>query len=377
MPKSNRMTRSNRPARKAPAKKAAGAKPAYRKKRTAYAGKYKGKPRFVHNKLTVRQEGLGQQTESKMALVHLGKRDTRANLIKKVGEASTYLYTKTFSITSPIIGGAIQTGRQATSSRYIGIQADLRNIAESLQNYLATGSSSGGSPINAPARFLLESAHCVYDFSNRSTAPVTLKMYIVTNKRDTWDPPSGNVQDFMQYNSPNGAIVRWNGYPIDAFRAGIQATADPFQSSSIDGAWENPGVVPTNSPIFNQHFKIEREMEVEMSTGGVHRLELHVPYDKMVDAAVYGNTPLVGIRGVTRFLVFCAVGSPVLATDSTMTTAGVEIGCIETVKYRYTQAWAPAGVNFQNSDTPLTEESALASTQINAGSGAAATVAYA
>lgn len=351
---------------------------------TPYGGKYSTALRRAvlrgasrPSKLVVRQEGLGQQTESKMALGHLSKRDTRASLIKKIGEASTYLYTKNFTITSPIIGGVVTTGRQGTSSRYIGIQADLRNIAESLQNILATGSSSAGSPINAPARFLLENAHCVYDFANRSTAPVTLKMYIVTNKRDTWDPPSGNVADFMSYNSPNGAVVRWNGYPIDAFRAGIQATADPFQSSSIDNAWENPGTVPTNSPIFNQYYKIEREMEVEMSTGGVHRLELHVPYDKMCDASVYANTALVGIRGVTRFLVICAVGSPVLATDSSMTTAAVEIGVIETVKYRYTQSWAPAGVNFQNSDTPLTQESGLVATQINAGSGAASTVQFA
>jgi len=349
-------------------------------KKTPYGG---GRPthmrRIKHSnkKLTVRQESLGQQTENKLVLAHLGKRDTRARFVKAVGEASTYLYTKNFAITSPIIGGVIQTGRQGTSSRYIGIQADLRNIAESLQNYLSTGSSSGGSPINAPARFLLESAHCVYDFANRSTAPCTLKIYVVSNRRDTWDPPSGNVADFMQYNSPNGAVVRWNGYPIDAFRAGIQATADPFQSSSIDGAWENPGVVPTNSPIFNQYFKIENEMEIEMSTGGVHRLEVHVPYDKMIDATVYANTPLVGIRGVTRFLVMCATGAPVVATDYTMTTAGVEIGVIETVKYKYTQAWSPAGVNFQNSDTPLVEESALAASAINAGSGAATTVAYA
>ena len=378
----NKMTRTNR--RKAPVKKAGprlrrfkSQAAAARYGRTPYAGRYASKPRVAHHKMVVRQEGLGQQTETKMALIHLGKRDTRANLIKKIGEASTYLYTKTFDITSPIIGGVITTGRQATSSRYIAIQADLRNIAESLQNYLATGSSSSGSPLNAPARFLLENAHCVYDFSNRSTAPVTLKMYIVTNKRDTWDPPSGNVNDFMNFNSPNGAVVRWNGYPIDAFRAGIQATADPFQSTSTDGAWENPGTVPTNSPIFNQYFKIEREMEVEMSTGGVHRLELHIPYDKMCDATVYANTPYVGIRGLTRFLVFCAVGSPVKATDNTMTTAGVDIGCIETVKYRYTQSWAPAGLNFQNSDTPLTQESAAAALQINAGSGASSTVQFA
>jgi len=334
--------------------------------------------RKAHNKLVVRQEGLGQQTESKMSLTRLGKLDSRAFLIKHIGEASTYLYTKTFDITSPIVGGVITTGRQGTMSRYIAIQADLRNIGESLQNLLATGSSSSGSPINQPARYLLESAHAVYDFSNRSTAPCTLKMYIVSNKRDTWNPPSGNTLDSMQYNSPNGAQVLWSGYPIDAFRAGIQATADPFQSAGVaDSAWENPGTVPTNSPIFNQYFKIEREMEVEMSTGGVHRLELHVPFDKMVDASVYANTPLVGVRGVTRFLVFCAVGSPVKATDNTMTTAGVDIGCIETLKYRYTQSWAPAGVNFQHSDTPLTQENAASALQINAGSGASSSVEFA
>lgn len=328
-------------------------------------------------KLVIKQESLGQQTQNKCQLALLGKRDTRTRYIKAISMPSTYLYTKTFNIQSPVIGGAITTGRQGVASRFIAVQSELRTIAESLQNLLATGSSSSGSPINQPARFLLENVHCVYDFSNRSTAPCTLKIYVVTNKRDTWNPPSANVADFMQYNSPNGAVVRWNGYPVDAFRAGVQASADPFQSSSIDDAWLNPGVVPTASPIFNQYFTIEKEMEVEMATGGVHQLDLHLPYDRMCDATVYANTPLVGVRGLTRFLLLCAVGTPVLDTESTMTTSGVDIGVIETVKYKYTQAWSPAAVNFQNDDTPLVQESALSSTQINAGSGAASTVEYA
>ena len=88
----NKMTRTNR--RKAPVKKAGprlrrfkSQAAAARYGRTPYAGRYATKPRVAHHKMIVSQEGLGQQTETKMGLGHLGKRDTRANLIKQIGSA--------------------------------------------------------------------------------------------------------------------------------------------------------------------------------------------------------------------------------------------------------------------------------------------------
>lgn len=354
-----RQTRSARKPSRAsrPAKKGSSMK-------TAYAGKYSFKPSGKKSKTVIKQESLGQQTESRVRLGPLGKPDSRAKFIKAVSVSSTYNKVREFSFAS----GA--TGVQSITSVPMAPQGDLRNIAESLQNYLATGSSSIGTSVNAPSRFLLEDLNEVYDFANRSSAPCTLRLYIVEAKRDTWYSTTSP----MQYNSPNGAQVTWNGQPDDAMRAGIQAASDPFVSIPAQGDWLNPGMLPTHSPIFNQYFKIVRTEEIELAQGGVHQLTINQHFDKVCDASVYANTPLVGVRGITRFLFATVIGTPVIVTGTAnMTTSEVEIGCIQTIQYKFTQASAPAKLAFQDPN-PLALVAPAATYQINPGSGLAAPV---
>lgn len=317
--------------------------------------------------MLVKQESLGQQTANTCRLPPLTKVDSRARYLKAVSAPSTYNRLRQWNIQSGT------TGIQGFGGQPIAPQSDLRLIADSLQNYLATGNSTIGTPVNAPARFLLQDCHEVYDFANRSTAPVTLKIYVVETKRDTWYSQTTP----MIYNSPNGATVDWDGTPIESVRAGIQAQSDPFESNMANDDWLNPGMTPTQSVIFNQYFKIDKEFEVEMAQGGVHQLTIHSHYDKVCDASVYANTPLVGVRGITRFLMCFAIGTPVIVTGTyNMTTSEVNIGVIQTIKYRYTQASSPLSVAFQDgSQAELPQVATSATYQINPGSGAAAPVA--
>lgn len=334
--------------------------------RVPYAGKYASKPRGTRQ--IIKQESLGGQTSNSLTLLPLTRRDTRARYIKAVSASSTYNRIIKFNILSG------STGVQGITASQIAPQSDLKLIADSLQNYLATGDSNTGTPVNAPSRFLLENIHDVFDFSNRSTAPCTLKIYIVQAKRDTWRTGS----NLMTYRSPNGAQVYWNGFPDDAMRAGIQAQSDPFQTTAGNDDWLNPGMMPHQSTIFNNYFKVEKTVEVEMAQGGVHQLTLHSLYDKMIDASVYANEPLVGIAGVTRFLLFQAVGVPVVVSGDSadMTTAAVNIGVIQTVRYKYTQASSPATLSFQD-DVELTQVAFSSTAQVNPGSGSASAVAEA
>lgn len=338
--------------------------------KTPYAAKYAFKPsgKRTKTKLLVKQESLGTQTQNKVSLAPLTKPDSRARYIKAVSAPSTMNKISQYSLSS------LTTGLQAVYTSYIAPQSDLKNIADSLQSYLFSGSASGGTAGDAPARFLLQDIDHVYDFANRSSAPCTLKLYVVAAKRDTWF----SATTPMVYRSPNGAEVTWNGEPDDAFRAGIQAQSDPFVSSSVNDDWLNPGIVPTQSVIFNQYFKIEKEIEIELATGGVHQLNLHAHYDKVCDASVYGNTPLVGVRGITRFLMATAVGTPVVVAEqpNLMTTSNVNIGVTLVKKYRFTQSASPVQVAFTDGN----EFAQLAfnnTAQINPGSGAAVAVAEA
>jgi len=355
MPKSNKMTRSNRIKRTAskPKAKKVARRPARRSRPAGYAGR--------SSNAVIRQESLGGQTQNTMKLVPLVRPDTRARYIKAVSAPSTFNRSSDLLITSAV------SGLQAIGAYTLCPQADLRQIADSLQNFLYSGSASTATPVNPPARFLLQTSQDVIDFSNRSSAPCTLKLYIVKCKRDTWF--NSEVGCRMTYNSPNGLSVYWNGSPDDAFRAGIQAQSVPFQSTPGNDDWLNPGILPTQSAIFNQYFAIEKTVEVQLAQGGVHQLTLNAYYDKVVDASLYANTPLVGIMGVTRFLMFTATGSPVIeGGTNNMTTAVVDLGAIRTTKYKFTQSSSPVPAAFQDGGE-LAQVSYNNTVQINPGSG--------
>jgi len=306
----------------------------------------------------VRQEALGQATENKISLLP-HKPDSRARYIKAVSVPSHYISQTNYSIDSGT------SGINACSLTYFAAQTALSVIAGKLQGTVGPN-VAGVSQIVPPARFLLENFHGTYTFTNRSSAPVSLKIYVLTSKRDSW---SGTPPDQMTYNSPNGQSFRWDGGPVTAFQQGIYAG----EGGTGTNEWLLPGVVPTQSDIFNQYFKIEREVEIEMAQGGTHRMEINKHFDKVCDASVYGNTPLVGIKGLTHFLMFLATGVPVFDTVSaSMTTAPVEIGVIETNAYRYTQSWSPAGV--VNLSGGLPQDAIANLYQINPGSGAASAI---
>jgi len=357
MPKnSNRMTRSNaikkstkKPKAKAMPKKKRGAA---RSRPEGYAGR---------TNVLFKQESLGGQTQNTLKLVPLKRPDSRARYIKAVSAPSTFNGSADALITSST------SGLQAVGTFILCPQADLRQIADSLQNYLYSGSPSSATPVNAPARFLLQTAQDVFDFANRSSAPVTLKLHVVKCKRDTWYNSEQSCR--MQYNSPNGLTVYWNGAPDDAFRAGVQAQSVPFQVLSANDDWLNPGILPTQSAIFNQYFSIEKTVEVQLAQGGVHQLTLDSYYDKVIDASLYANTPLVGIMGVTRFLMYTAIGAPVIeGGTNNITTAVVDLGCIRSTKYKFTQTSSPVPALFQDG-SELAQVTYNNTVQINPGSG--------
>jgi len=309
----------------------------------------------------IKQESLGGQTHNTFALAPLKRPDSRAKYIKAVSAPSTFNRVSDLLITSAV------SGLQAIGSYGICPQADLRQIADSLQNFLYSGSPSSATPVNPPARFLLQTSQDVFDIANRSSAPVSVKMYVINCKRDTWF--AADVGYRMTYNSPNGLSVWWNGSPDDAMRAGIQAQSVPFQTTPANDDWLNPGILPTQSTIFNQYFAIEKCVEIEMAQGGVHQLTVNGYYDKICDASVYANTPLVGVMGVSRFVMFTATGAPVIeGGTNNITTAVVDLGIIRTTKYKFTQASSPVPALFQDG-SELEQVTSNNTVQINPGSG--------
>ena len=359
------MTRSNRTKAAPKAKKGM----AIRRARPARGRR----PARIQKKVVVRQEALGQATSNKLTLNPSTPRDSRASVMKSVGCPAFYNANTQYAIQSPAVGivpAGQCSGLQGYSFTYFAAQAALIKIANLLQGQM-TPNVSGESTILSPARYLLESVRGTYSFANRTTAPVSLKIYVLSSKRDTWF--SSDPTYSMNYTSPNGTVYSWDGTPQSAWQVGIYA-AQGATLPGYDNSWLYPGVLPNESPIFRKYFNIDNEVDVELAQGGVHNMTLNQIYDKVLDASIYANSMLVGIKDVTRFLLFVAQGSPVITDDNgTMTTSPVDIGVIETNEYRYTQTASPATQTYIVTNS-LETVAAADLQQINPGSGASTDV---
>jgi len=256
--------------------------------------------------------------------------------MKKIFEPSFYNRSAQYLIASS------NTGQQQWSFTYFATQSSLKKIADFIQTV------NNSALQNQPSRFLLESANLKQTFVNNSTVPVTLRIFHCRQKRDTWFSTTSP----MNYTSALNNVYPWNGDPVGAITQGLAAAGNYLSGDSTPSII--PGAMPHESQIFKDYFAIHKVTEVEMAMGGSHRLETNKVFNKVIDASIYGDTPLVGITGFTEFLVYQAVGSPIHdVTTNTFTTCPVNIGVVETLEYRYTQAMS--SVRALYSDNTLTQ----------------------
>jgi len=311
------------------------------------------------HKAIIKQEALGQQTENKLAF-RVGKPDTRSRVMKAVGASSYYLKTDNHVLSS--FGAGIQNCFTFVNSD----QTMLSNMANQMANVLGYSTST------QPARFLFENAHHRLTISNNSTAPCVVKCYFIRSKRDTWYPESANPLDKMQYITPLGVSYPWDGTPQGAFDVGLEAEANITPGTTFPSTLV--GSVPTESKLFNDFFKIEREVELHLSTGGTHEIEWNRHIDKVCDASVYSNSNYIGVKGLTQWLMTVSVGAPVVITAAgadqhKMTTAQVQLGVVEAQNYRYTQLQSALSTINLFTNVPIAANADTST--INSGSGAA------
>jgi len=348
------------------------AAPATRGHHAGQAGQRKNRARLTHRKEKVIQEGLGQQTENKVILRSTNKRDTRARIIKAVSTP----FNLVFSNQGYIGNGTNYTGLQAWSQTVLARTSDLVEVGRQLvvnAGLSAVSTTGAGDPpaLSPPARFLLENCKMTLDFINRSTAGVTLKVFFLRQKRDTYYNYVTNTSQ-MTYVSALGLSYPWSGDPISAIQSGVAAANNQTLIVGQD-KWKQPGCEPTESDIFNKFFAIEREVEIEMSTGGTHRMEINKHFDRILDASVYSTEEMSSLMGITEWILFQAVGAPVIASDGTTTVAPADIGYVQTLNYRATMT-ANALRAVEVIDTPLVQQIATNANQVNAGSGAVSSV---
>jgi len=244
-----------------------------------------------------------------------GRPDSRAPILKAVGVPNQFVDTAPGSLTTLGV-----SGRQAWAYELISGVADLQSIGNTL------APNNGGSEI-PPARYLLQTCQHNMKFSNVGQGTVKLTILHLRQKRDLYTT--------MTYTAPTGAVYPFNGNPTDCVRQGIQAAIAGATTGGV--AYLIPGVDESESPIFNAYFGVVKKTEVLLAVGGTHKLTTNVKYDRVLDASVYGNDFLVGMLGVSDWILMKAEGQSGV-TGSTLDPPSQDI-TIAPCQIVYTQNW--------------------------------------
>jgi len=269
-------------------------------------------------KEVIRQQNLGQQTRS-VCLLRAGRPDARAKIFKAVGAASNYVRT----FTGPLTTSGV-SGRQCWASLVMAPTTDLFEINERL-----AGRGSGTTFSNdAPTRYLLENCKQKLNISNVGQAATKVTFYHCTAKRDLYA--------VMDFTSLTGGQYSWAGiFPDNAVQQGVSAATNGPLSGST--SFYIPGVLPYESQIFNQYFKVHKETEVLLAVGGSHHIETNKSFDRLLDATVFGNTEMAAILGVSEFILMRAEGQTGVQENGDITVAQTQIVYTCSNNYRFTQ----------------------------------------
>lgn len=316
-------------------------------------------PRKPRSKVVVRQQNLGQQTESRQMIISKG--DPRSKFMKAVAIPQFYEFSLASRIDAP------NPGQQTWGQVFMSNQATLATIGLVNQN------NQGLTANPSIGRYLLENANTEVTFQNFSTAPAHLKIYTVRVKRDTWVPPAvvASPQDQMVFANALGTKYYWQADPISAIREGLNAASNTTPGAT--NVLNDPASVPTQSLIYKTYFATTMTQDIYLAQGGSHTFRLTRKYDKVVDGSITQNTALVGIGGVTEYIVFSVVGGVAAqVTGGAATVSEGHIGIVQTQKYRST--------NLLGNLSNLTETNYLPQTGpvgiVNPGSGGSGVVAY-
>ena len=285
----------------------------------------------------MRQQNLGQQTDSKVMLSH-GRPDSRAAIMKAVSPLCHFITNGAGAITTQGV-----TGRQAWGYVQLAGVGDLNDIGTyiTLNNVPGVGLASFRNP---PSAYLLNKLEHNLKFSNFGQATTRLTVIHCRAKRD--------IYANMNYTDPTGNQYTWSSI-VDAVQQGVEASAGGPITGGV--RYYIPGVDETESPIFNKYFSKVKTTEIFLSVGGTHTLTTHVSYDRYLDASVYGNSNLESVDNATDFLLFKAEGqTSVIGTGEeprVITIASTQIG--------YTQNWDYSFVQVQNARKYLADSDAI------------------
>ena len=316
--------RSMKPRKSAPKAKKAYKKPKAKGGRRPAARRAAGGA----SKVVVRQQNLGQQTDSKVALSH-GRPDSRASIMKAVSPLIHYIDTGSGTVTSDTVNG-----RQAWGSTQIASVQDLNDIG----TYLSLNNPKPSASV-APSAYLLTKCEHNLKFSNVGQGNVRLSIIHCRAKRD--------IYTNMNYVDPNSNSYLW-GTIVSAVQQGVEAAAG---GATVGGTrYLIPGVDETESPIFTQYYQKVKTTEIYLAVGGTHTLQTHVKYDRVMNSTVYGNANLDSVMEATDFLLFKAEGQTgIIGTgeeERRVTIAQCQLA--------YTENWDYSFVQVQNARRYLT-----------------------
>ena len=272
-------------------------------------------PRTLSTVITAR---AGQMTHSDARHIH--KRNHQSALIKDISAPSMLSQSYGFNqLSSAGIQTSVSTANIGTGT----LTSILANVA--LATTGSTTVARGGS------RAVILGAVNEYLIANAVETSTTVDIYDIVLKRDlpaAWTATIGGVS--YTANTPNPETYWRKGLNIQQNVGDAGPTVGPQLNDMLS-------VVPTDSRLFNNYFKIVKKTRVQMCAGATHKHKVNISTNRMIDQ-LYVNTQMAGSLGFSTYTMFVAVGTPVWDTiveGGEVTTSPVSLNVVATQRVRW------------------------------------------
>lgn len=280
------------------------------------------------------QSTVGNLTRSTCAIMSQ-RPSKQVSLMKRVGAPNFYTGQYPLRVDAPY-------GFQEINSWGLLRTGDLA----SLQNLPIP---QGGSTLNIANRICVQSYVATLTCANASTAPVELEIYDIGLKRDI--PTQIAIVGAPNAVAPSPSYTYLAGEtPTSFWQAGSQmAHNEAPVTSGVGGRYRNVAASPFDSALFKDYFYVKKRTQVMLSQGGIHRHTLLGKVNKVIDASLFGQKPVVNgagctsnmtaaFKGFTSFVMVVQKGLPVsdASTEATVTTSDTHVDYILDWRYKWT-----------------------------------------
>lgn len=231
------------------------------------------------------------------------------------------------------IQGLCSAGQQNTyilSSAFNIQDLDTMNdLVQSQIQQVNPGGAVTSKPGYLTTRFFVDSVHMESMIQNSDNGVARVIIYDLELKRDAY-------------------TIHNTAHAADPVHAWIEGLEDQINSGT-GNEFRVVGCRPEDSLLFNQLYRVKKRYYTTLAPGQVHVHRSTVEPRRLINAEVFNQNAITGVRGLTHFTLLIVYGGPVGDLAGTgSTTSAVKLNVITRKDYKFSFIQNDVALEYQN-----------------------------